>query len=184
MSQKVLITKIVRRAYRADLTQSPNACPNRSLGEVSGVAKGHRYKDLILFDLSDLALVGIDYNVLAEGVETPCRFWAHYTLSDKLNGNPYKDVAGLEPFVAPAGESDHDTLTAILTELRAIRALLAVHVGAEPQQMERRYTNGSPVAANPAEEQAFDAFLEAEGGPPSSVAALRQWALDTPKHAP
>ena len=85
------------------------ACPNHSVGEVSGVAKGHRYKDLTLFDLSDLALVGIDYNDLAEGVETPCRFWAHYTLSDKLNGsgNPHGDVAGLEPFAAPTACAPH-----------------------------------------------------------------------------
>ena len=110
MSQKMLITKLVRRGDRTDL-----------------IAQAHRYKDLTLFDLS---LVGIDYNDLAEGVETPCRFWAHYTLSDKLNGsgNPYKDVASLEPFTAPTADPDPDTLTAILHELRAIRALLTVHV--------------------------------------------------------
>lgn len=119
MSQKMLITKVVRRGDRADLAQSPNASPNRTVGEVSGVASGHRYKDLTLFDLSDLALVSIDYDDLAEGVETACRFWAHYALSDKLNGNgnPYKDVAGLEPFATQTPEPDQDTLIAILARL-------------------------------------------------------------------
>ena len=122
MAQRMLITKLVRRGDRADL-----------------IAKGHRYKDLTLFDLSDLALVGIDYNDLAEGVETPCRFWAHSTVSDKLNGNgnPYRDVAGLEPFAAPPADAEEDTLTAILAELRAIRGLLAARacgVGAEPPE--------------------------------------------------
>ena len=139
MSQKILITKLVRKGDRADLTWSPNACPNRSVGEVSAVARGHRCKDVTLFDLSDLALVGIDYNDLAEGVETPCRFWAHSTVSDKLNGNgnPYRDVAGLEPFAAPPADAEEDTLTAILAELRAIRGLLAARacgVGAEPPE--------------------------------------------------
>ena len=160
------MTQVARRGDRADV-----------------LARGHRFKDLTLFDLSDLALVGIDYESLPEGVETPCRFWAHYTVSDKLNGNgnPYKDVAGLEPFAAPAPDADPGTLEAILAELRAIRTLLAAHVGADPPDALRRYTNGRAVAAdNPAEAQAFDSFLAAEGRVPSSVAALRQWVLGSP----
>ena len=108
-------------------------------------------------------------------------------------------IYGLEPFTAPATERDPQALTAILDELRAIRAVLHVHVDShtpegEPPasqlasvvedalpQVERRYANGRAVAANPAEQQAFDAFLEAEGRAPSSVAALRKWVLETPK---
>ena len=104
------------------------ACPNRSVGEVCGVAKGHRYKDLTLFDLSDLALVGIDYDDLAEGVETPCRFWAHYTLSDKLNVNPYKDVAGLEPFANPRNTAA-GTLKLLDPAIAAKRKLSIVFYG-------------------------------------------------------
>jgi hypothetical protein len=76
-------------------------------------------------------------------------------------------------------------------KLYSIRALLDGHVAVEPPEPagprngtgERRYTNGSGTASNPAEEQAFDAFLAAEGQLPSSVAALRQWVLDNPDQA-
>jgi len=109
MTERLLITKLIRTdETRADL-----------------FAKGHRYKDLTLFDLSDLALVGIDFNTLEIGQETPCRFWAHYELSDKENkaGNPYKDVVTLEPVDKPATTTSVDN-SAILGELRAIKALL------------------------------------------------------------
>jgi len=110
MSERMLITKLVRQGDRADL-----------------YAKGHKYKDLTLFALSDLTDVGIDYADLENGVETPCRFWAYYELSDKLNqsGNPYKDVVMLEPVDKPATSTSTDT-SALLGELRAIRALLEV----------------------------------------------------------
>jgi len=93
--------------------------------------RGHKYKDLTLFDATDLADVGIDVSDLQPGVETPCRFIAEYELSDKLNqsGNPYKDVVALRPVgggsvrqSAPASAPAGD---AILAELRAIRAELA-----------------------------------------------------------
>ena len=189
MSDKMLITKLVRKGDVAHL-----------------FGQRHRFKDLILFDLSDLALVDIDYTELQEGVETPCRFWALFTVSKKLNGegNPYKDIAGLEPFTTDTPQPEPPILTDILSEIRAIRALLHVHVDnhtpAEepPASMlaaaivdtlagttERRYTSGHAVnIGNPAEEQAYDAYLKAEGGPPSSVGALRKWVLDTPKPAP
>jgi hypothetical protein len=69
--------------------------------------------------------------------------------------------------------------------------LLAGHVSVDPPEPacprpgtgDRRYTNGSGIASNPAEEQAFDAFLAAEGQLPSSVAALRQWVRDNPDQA-
>ena len=112
MSERMLITKLVRKGDRADL-----------------YAKGHQYKDLTLFTLSDLVDVGIDYETLQEGVETPCRFWAYYELSDKLNqnNNPYKDIVMLEPVDNPATTTSTDT-TAIVTELRAIRTLLEILV--------------------------------------------------------
>jgi hypothetical protein len=58
----------------------------------------HKYPDLKLFDLADLVVVGIDPESLPIGQEKPCRFFAVYTLSEKLNqaGNPYKDVQRLE----------------------------------------------------------------------------------------
>ena len=129
-------------------------------------------------------------------------------------------IAGLEPYAAPTTERDPaespsgasgEALTAILDELRAIRALLHVHVDnhtpegeppasqlasviedalpqvacPRPPTGERRYANGRAVTGgNPAEQQAFDAFLEAEGRPRSCVAALRKGVLDTPNKAP
>jgi hypothetical protein len=52
-------------------------------------------------------------------------FWAIYELSDKVNkaGNPYKDVIALEAIDKPATTTSADN-SALLAELRAIRALL------------------------------------------------------------
>lgn len=175
MAERMLITKVVRtNGTRADL-----------------YARGHQYKDLTLFDLSDLIEVGIDPNTLEVGAEVPCRFWAHYTLSDKLNkaGNPYKDVVALELMDKPATSTSTDS-SALLAELRAIRGLLRVLVDAQglqaptgdgdPSELDRafpRYGDGSTLGDNQAEREAYDAHLEAEGQPPADVAALRAWTL-------
>ena len=60
--------------------------------------RGHKYPDLKLFDLAELVVVGIEPEALPVGQEKPCRFFAVYTLSEKLNqaGNPYKDIQRLE----------------------------------------------------------------------------------------
>ena len=79
---RMLVTKIKRTDQtRADL-----------------YGRGHKYPDLKLFDLADLAAVGIDPDGLPLGQEEPCRFFAVYTLSEKLNkaGNPYRDIQRLE----------------------------------------------------------------------------------------
>ena len=79
---RMLVTKIKRTDQtRADL-----------------YGRGHKYPDLKLFDLTELATVGIDETDLLIGQEEPCRFFAVYTLSDKLNkaGNPYRDIQRLE----------------------------------------------------------------------------------------
>jgi hypothetical protein len=172
MSERILITKLVRDGDRADL-----------------YGKGHRWPDLKLFDLSDLADVGLDYAGLQPGAEVPCRFWAVYELSEKRNqaGNRYKDVIALEPMDAPATSTSTDN-TALLAELRAIRALLQVWVEAqglqapeaEATELDRafpRYGDGSTVGDNPAEVEAYHAHLEAVGQAPQDVAALRAWFL-------
>ena len=92
MAERMHITKLVRtEPVRADL-----------------YAKGHQWPDLKLFELSDLLEVGIDPGGLEIGEEVPCRFWAHYALSDKRNraGNPYKDVLALEPVDSSASAGD------------------------------------------------------------------------------
>jgi hypothetical protein len=79
---RMLVTKIKRTDQtRADL-----------------YGRGHKYPDLKLFELADLATVGIDPDDLPVGQEEPCRFFAVYTLSEKLNkaGNPYRDIQRLE----------------------------------------------------------------------------------------
>ena len=171
MAERMLIVKVVRTdATRADL-----------------YAKGHQWPDLKLFDLGELAAVGLDPAGLQVGQETPCRFWALYELSDKLNkaGNPYKDVIALEPMDKPATSTSTDT-TALLAELRAIRGLLGVIAAAQGLQVPAkvasdldqafpRYGDGSAVSDNPAEVAAYQAHLEAEGQPPADVAALRAW---------
>ena len=88
-----------------------------------------RYPELTLFELSDLATVGIDpTNIPA--TRTPCRFWAHYSISDKTTseGNPYRDVLHLEPIDAPASTTSTDT-SAMLDTLRAIVDQLTVITG-------------------------------------------------------
>jgi hypothetical protein len=185
MAERMLITKLVRTEQaRADL-----------------YAKGHQWPDLKLFDLADLLDVGIAPDDLQIGQELPCRFWAIYELSEKLNkaGNPYKDVIALEPMDGPATSTSTDT-SALLDELRAIRALLeaiALTQGLQvplapeaPSTSESKdsgsagdprlqYGDSTQVSANPHERQAYDDFLRAEGTKPENVAALRQWVLDT-----
>lgn len=92
----------------------------------------HRFKDLTLFDLAELAAVGIDPAALAIGEEAPARFYALWQYSAKLTsrGTPYKDVVALEPLGSPATVASTDN-SAILAELRAIRALLAAWVEAQ-----------------------------------------------------
>jgi hypothetical protein len=185
MAERMLITKLVRTEQaRADL-----------------YAKGHQWPDLKLFDVSDLLDVGIDPNDLQIGQEVPCRFWAIYELSEKLNkaGNPYKDVIALEPMDGPATATSTDT-SALLAELRAIRQLLEAiatsqglgvtaapapsnppeESGGEPRALDEhfpRYGDGTAVSDNPHEQEAYDDYLKAKGRAPADVSALRQWVL-------
>ena len=185
MAERMLITKLVRTGRaRADL-----------------YAKGHQWPDLKLFDLADLLDVGIAPGDLEMGQEVPCRFWAIYELSDKLNkaGNPYKDVIALEPMDGLATSTSTDT-SALLEELRAIRALLetiALAQGSQasveaeaspsrrrkvpvpPNEVHLQYGDGTEVSANPHEREAYDDYLQAEGYVPENVAALRQWVQGT-----
>ena len=185
MAERILITKLVRTEQtRADL-----------------YARGHQWPDLKLFDLSDLIEVGFAPNSLPIGQEVPCRFWAIYELSDKLNkvGNPYKDVIALERMDGPATTTSTDT-SALLIELRAIRELLEmlaqsqglpapgafVPAGSAEENADSaitldahsaRYGDGSTVGDNPHEQEAYDDFLRAEDKAPGNVAVLRQWVL-------
>jgi hypothetical protein len=180
MAERILIVKIKRTsATRAEL-----------------YAARHQYADLQLFDLTELAQVGIDPTSLVIGEETPARFWAIYQLSEKLNksGRPYKDVVALEAMSAPATT----TSTAVgdpevLRELRAIRALLGAllegqgNVSAPPPAEENghteldvafpRYLDGAPLGDNPAELEAYNRYLDAVGEGPADLLHLRSWIL-------
>ena len=117
MSQKPVKELLITKLERTDETRA------------NLIGQGNRFPDIYLFELSDLALVGIaDYAALPVNQVIPVRFWADYVESDKLNkaGNPYKDLVGLRPYLAPdthnptpAAASD-----AILSELAQIRTLL------------------------------------------------------------
>lgn len=164
--------------------------------------KAHKYPDLKLFDLADLAAVGIDGAALTIGEEQPARFWAVYELSDKTNkaGNPYKDVLTLEPIAGPATTTSAAVGDPeLLSEIRAIRALLQVLAEAqgltlptppaetEPEpdgnghdagELDRafpRYGDNSPVGDNPAEVAAYQAHVKETGAAPASLEALRAW---------
>jgi hypothetical protein len=186
VAERMLITKVKRTdATQADL-----------------YAKGHRFPDLKLFDLGELGAVGIDFEALPIGQETPARFWAYYELSAKTNkaGNPYKDVLTLEPIDRPASAMSTDN-TAILSELRRIAALLealttaqgleipevATDAGGdgdgegnqEPGALDAafpRYGDGTtPDTDNVAEVGAFQEYLVEMGRAPASVDGLRTW---------
>lgn len=185
MAERMLITKLVRTGDRADL-----------------YGRGHQWKDLTLFDLSDLVDVGVDYANLEEGKDYPARFWALYELSEKMNqsGNPYKDVIALEPIDKPATSTSTDT-SPLLEELRQIRQLLRLvadrlHVPdvdldtgeldpepeAEPEPEPLRatdltYADGSAISDNAAELSAFTAHIKATGHMPVNVADLREWVI-------
>lgn len=113
MAERLLITKVKRTSQTA--------------AELYGAR--HKYADLRLFDLGELAQVGMDPTALQVGEETPARFWAVYELSAKTNkaGNPYRDVIALEPIAGPATATSAAVGdSSILAEVRAIRALLEV----------------------------------------------------------
>jgi hypothetical protein len=161
------------------------------------------YPVLRLFDLSALASVGIDPNELPAGRQYH-QFYAYYRQSEKLNraGRPYRDAVRLEPVDLPA--TAVVDAGAILTELRAIRALLmaiADHLGLPPPADEpsarqepgeeptaladgtpgsgRTYGDGSqPDPSNEAETRAFDSFLALHKRPPSDVAELRRFVTE------
>lgn len=81
---RILITKLART--------------NETTADLYG--HKHRYPDLKLFDLSELAVVGIDFAGLPIGKPHPCRFFAVYEESkrkQKRTGTPYLDVLWLEP---------------------------------------------------------------------------------------
>ena len=155
--EKMLITKIKRTDQtRADL-----------------FGKGHKWPDMKLFDLSELLAVGITPDDLPVGVEKPCRFLAHYTLSDKLNeaGNPYKDVSHLEAAdngngtTAPPPMNDA-MLAAILAELEKQTKLLKALVGAVAGPPEEGDWNPVPAPEPgpqepPPEEESDDSILAA-----------------------
>jgi len=154
----MLIVKIKRtEATRADL-----------------FGKGHKYRDMVLFDLGELLEVGLDPENLPIGVEKPCRFFAHYELSDKLNeaGNPYRDIVMLEPIengngtTAPPPMNDA-MLAAILAELQKQTALLKVLVG---------------TVAGPVEEPEIQAPMPDDGPEPESE--LEQWFAEHSDNTP
>ena len=101
------------------------------------------YPVLTLFDPSLLISVGIDPNTLTEGKPIHVSLWAHYELSEKLNqrGNPYKNIVSLERIDAPATTTSTDN-TAVLAELRAIKALLLeLAAGSQPLATEQAKRN-------------------------------------------
>jgi hypothetical protein len=109
MSERMLIAKIRRN----------------EAGRIELFARGHQYRDTLLFDDSDLLTVDINPNTIENGQVLAVRFWALYELSEKLNqrGNPYKNVIALERVDKPATTTSVDS-SATVAELRAIRELL------------------------------------------------------------
>lgn len=161
--QRMLITKLVRRPDgKADL-----------------FGRGHRYKDLTLFDVTDLADVGLNFEDLPVGIEMPCRFWAVYEESEKLNqaGNPYKDIVALQPVDRLDTPSSPDT-DDLLQELREIKALLRILVEdkAPAVLLALKYGDGDLLDQdNRHEVAAFNTYRDRTGHVPASRQDLRDW---------
>ena len=94
------------------------------------------YPVLRLFDPGQLIGIGIDPGSLSQE-KMPVALWAYYEVSSKMNqhGRPYKDVIALEQINAPATATSVDT-SAILGELRAIKALLLQLTRQQPDHAE------------------------------------------------
>ena len=152
--ERILVAKLKRREdNRVELFQ-----------------RGHQWPDLLLHELSDLADVGINYTAIKVGEEYPCRFYANWEASDKLNkaGNPYKDVVLLEPINKPASAASVDT-SAILDELRAIRAELARQTAflAQALGVQDSAPGPEPVGESLLEDEPTADEPPAEGPPPA-----------------
>lgn len=144
-------------------------------------AKGHRWPDLKLFDLGELQVVGLDPASLPVGVEVPCRFWAYFELSEKLNqaGHPYKDVVALEPTDRPATSMSTDN-SAILAELRAIRALLGILVEAQGLQLPEVETSAGGRDTSKGNEQTSQPAAETSQEDPDLAAVFPRYADGSP----
>ena len=112
--------------YRALVTQI-----KRDDGVVRLWFRGCKYESAKIFEISDLAVVGIDYRNLQDGVETPVRFFAIYVLSEKhnKNDNPYKDVVWLE------SADGYDVRTDPLGNVLEVRSALGHDVTSEGASM-------------------------------------------------
>jgi hypothetical protein len=165
MSEKMLITRFML---------------NKD-GKVELYGRNHKYRDLLLFEPSDLADVDVDVSRLETGEEVPCRFWAVYEESEKLNqaGNPYRDVIALERIGAPATASSVDN-SAIVEELRTIRRLLELVLfegKASPREsVGASVSNGDQAAepTGPVEPQATPSLLTRPESPTEPVGALNE----------
>ncbi len=118
MSERMLIKEVCAAATKAGKPVAHLFANGRQM-----------YPELVLFELSDLMTVGIDPGNLT-GTREACRFWAHYSISDKTTseGNPYRDILHLEPIDAPASTTSTDT-SAMLDVLREMVDQLATITG-------------------------------------------------------
>ena len=136
-----------------------------------------KYPVLTLFNPGLLVGVGIDPNSLTEGKPIYCSLWAHYEISEKMNGrgNPYKNIVSLERIDAPATTTSTDN-TAVLAELRAIKALLLeLAAGSTPpaaEQAERIHALNQAGRTGPLETPA-PAWKPPEPGPELTEAQAR-----------
>lgn len=159
MSERVLIVK----AKRTDQTRAELYAPH------------HKYADLKV-DVGELAGV-LGPEELQIGIEVPCRFWAVYQLSERLNknGNPYKDLIAVERVDAPATATSAAVGDAqVLAELRAIRALLSAIADGL----------GLAVASNAEASQEADVSRESEPDPEHDQGGGSELDEFIPKDAP
>lgn len=179
---------------RVELNSTKSGKP---VAELFSANTALQYPVLRLFNLALLEDVGIDPNRLSAERPVHRQFMAHYSTSQKTNGQgvAYKDVIALE---GVGQRPDTDARSDDLVEIRRLLRLIVEHLEIDtspppdppPATIDTttgelkpdptlRYGDGTPVGLNKAELIAFMAYAK-NGDIPKDIDVLREWVTSAP----